>query len=145
MKSPDGLSGIAAAALTLANEQVAAANVLPPEGLHPNAGLPIPHGASPDQVALGDKIFHGQAAGGTCAGCHGSDGKGSVVGSDLVNGHWLWGNGSVQAIEHIIETGVPKPKEHTGSMPPRGGAQLTPREVAAVTDYVWAISHRGAQ
>jgi glucose/arabinose dehydrogenase len=138
-------SGIAAAAPTPANEQVAAANVLPPEGIHPEAGLPIPPGASPDQVALGDKIFHGQAAGGTCAGCHGSDGKGSVVGSDLVNGHWLWGDGSVQAVEHTIETGVPKPKDHTGSMPPRGGAQLTPAEVAAVADYVWAISHRGVQ
>ena len=29
-----------------------------------------------EQVALGDRIFHGEAAGGTCSGCHGSDAKG---------------------------------------------------------------------
>jgi hypothetical protein len=27
-------------------------------------------------------------------------------------------------------------------MPPMGGAQLSPSEVAAVTSYVWALSHR---
>ena len=57
--------------------------------------LPIPPGGSPDQVALGDRIFHGEAAGGTCVGCHSSDGKGSSVGSDLTSGKWLWGDGSV--------------------------------------------------
>ena len=41
---------------------------------------------SPEQVALGDRIFHGQAAGGTCSGCHGADAKGSMVGSDLADG-----------------------------------------------------------
>ena len=87
-------SGIASAAPTSRSEQAAAsANVPPPEGIHPNAGqrpLPVPPGGSPDQVALGDRIFHGQAAGGTCAGCHGADAKGSQVGSDLASGHWRW-------------------------------------------------------
>ena len=62
----------------------------------------MPRGASPEQIALGDRIFHGQVAGGTCAGCHGSDGKGTAVGSDLTDGKWLWGNGSVQAITRTI-------------------------------------------
>jgi mono/diheme cytochrome c family protein len=92
--------GIAAAAPALAATQAAAAgNALPPEGIHPNAGerpLPIPAGASPEQVALGDRIFHGEADGGTCAGCHGADGKGSAVGSDLTSGKWLWGDGTPQ-------------------------------------------------
>jgi glucose/arabinose dehydrogenase/mono/diheme cytochrome c family protein len=119
-------------------------NPLPPEGIHPNAGaspLPIPPGASPDQVALGQRIFEGQAAGGTCAGCHGTDGKGTAVGSDLTSGKWLWGNGSVRAITRTIARGVPKPKNHTGAMPPMGGVQLSKADLAAVADYVWAIGH----
>ena len=28
-------------------------------------------------------------------------------------------------------------------MPPLGGAQLSPQDVAAVADYVWAIGHAG--
>ena len=46
--------------------------VLPPEGIHPEAGreatadLTAPPGIAPDQVALGAKIFEGEAAGGTC-------------------------------------------------------------------------------
>jgi mono/diheme cytochrome c family protein len=137
-------AGIAAAAPEPSNVQTAATgNAVPPEGIHPNAGsasLPVPPGGSPDQVALGERIFEGKADGGTCAGCHGADGKGTAVGSDLVSGHWLWGNGSLQAIEHTITTGVPKPKDHTGAMPPDGGAKLSQADVAAVADYVWAIS-----
>ena len=120
-------------------------NPLPPEGIHPNAGaaaLPIPPGSSPDQVALGDRIFHGQADGGTCSGCHGTNGKGSAIGSDLTDGKWLWGNGSVAAIDRTIAQGVPHPKNHTGAMPPMGGAQLSQADLAAVADYVWAIGHQ---
>ena len=113
--------------------------------MHPEAGLPIPPGGSPDQLALGDRIFHGQAQGGTCSGCHSSDGKGSSVGSDLTSGKYLWGDGSVEAIMHTIENGVPKAKEHTGAMPPKGGANLSQADVAAVADYVWALGHRTTQ
>jgi glucose/arabinose dehydrogenase/mono/diheme cytochrome c family protein len=137
--------GIAAAAPSPPTTTAATGNPLPPEGIHPNAGtgpLPIPSGASPDQVALGDRIFHGQADGGTCAGCHGSNGKGTPLGSDLTSGKWLWGDGSVQAIERTITEGVPKPKEHEGVMPPMGGAQLSQADLAAVADYVWAISQK---
>jgi mono/diheme cytochrome c family protein len=136
-------SGVAPAAPTPPEKQASASSsAVPPEGMHPDAGLPIPPGGSPVQVALGDKIFHGQADGGTCAGCHGTDAKGSEVGSDLADGHWLWGNGSVQSITQTIDNGVPKPKDHTGAMPPKGGVQLSQADVAAVADYVWAISHR---
>jgi glucose/arabinose dehydrogenase len=123
-------------------------SVLPPEGIHPDAGaapLPVPPGASPDQVALGDRIFHGQVDGGTCAGCHSPDGKGTAVGSDLADGHWIWGDGSIQAITQTIIHGVPNPRDHTGAMPPEGGVQLSQADLAAVADYVWAISHRNKQ
>jgi mono/diheme cytochrome c family protein len=66
-------------------------------------------GASTDQVALGERIFEGQVDGGTCAGCHGGDGKGTGMGSDLTSGKWLWGNGSLQAITRTIAHGVPNP------------------------------------
>jgi glucose/arabinose dehydrogenase len=138
-------SGIAPAAPTPADEQVAASGAaLPPEGIHPNAGrgpLPIPPGGSPDQVALGERIFHGQAAGGTCSGCHGPDAMGTAIGSNLAENKWLWSDGSVAGITRTIESGVPKARNHIGGMPPKGGAQLSQADVAAVADYVWAISH----
>ena len=139
-------AGIAAAApLPPAAQASTPGNALPPEGIHPNAGanpLPTPPGASPDQVALGDRIFHGDVGEGTCAGCHGSDGKGTPQGSDLTSGKWLWGNGSLQAITRTIAQGVPKPKQHEEVMPPLGGTQLTQADLAAVADYVWAIGHQ---
>ncbi len=134
-----------AAALSPSTSQSASRNASPPEGVHPEAGLPIPPGGSPDQVALGDRIFHGQAEGGTCSWCHGSDGRGSAVGSDLTRGRYLWGDGSVEAIMHAIENGVPKAKEHADAMPPKGGANLTQADVAALADYVWALGHRTRQ
>jgi mono/diheme cytochrome c family protein len=64
------------------------------------------------------------------------------MGSDLTSGKWLWGDGSVRAITQIIVKGVPKPKNHTGVMPPMGGVELSKTDLAAVADYVWAIGHR---
>jgi glucose/arabinose dehydrogenase len=138
-------AGIVAAAPSPPTTQAAATpNVLPPEGIHPNAGappLPIPPGASAAQIALGDRIFHGEADGGTCVGCHGTDGRGTAMGSNLTSGKWLWSNGSIQGITRTIEQGVPHPKEHEGVMPPMGGTQLSQADLAAVADYVWAIGH----
>jgi glucose/arabinose dehydrogenase/cytochrome c5 len=118
---------------------------VPPEGVHPDAGksanLPVPPGSSPDQVARGSQIFHGQIAGATCGGCHGSDGGGSPVGADLTSGKYLWSDGSLAGIETTIRQGVPKPKEHGGAMPPMGGVKLSDADVRAVASYVWAIGH----
>ncbi len=138
--------GVASAGLTAAESNPGEAR--PPEGIHPNAGaapLLSPPGSSPDQVALGDRIFHGQADGGTCSGCHGADGKGTAVGSDLTSGRWLWGDGSMQSITQTILHGVPKPKEHAGAMPPEGGTRLSWADLAAVAAYVWTIGHANAR
>lgn len=105
------------------------------------ADLPVPPGATPEQVALGMEIFHGKAAGATCAGCHGANGIGTPVGPNLTDGTWLWGDGSVQAITETIRYGVPKPKQHPGAMPPFGGVPLSDDDLAAVATYVWAIGH----
>jgi glucose/arabinose dehydrogenase len=138
-------SGIAAAAPATSAQATASTNAAPPEGTHADAGLPVPPGGSPDQIALGDEIFHGKVDGGTCSGCHGNDGKGSSVGSDLTSGKYLWSDGSIQSILQTIKTGVPAPKERTGAMPPLGGAKLSEADAAAVADYVWALGHRTAQ
>lgn len=123
------------------------AAAVPPEGIHPDAGaqaagpLPIPPGATAAEVALGERIFHGEVAGGTCEGCHGSNGKGTAQGADLTSGKWLWGDGSLKAIARTITTGVQKPKKSTGVMPPMGGAELSHDQVVAVAAYVWALGH----
>jgi len=118
----------------------------PPEGMHADAGrsaetLRPPPGATGQEVALGERIFHGEAANGTCSGCHGSDAGGTSVGPSLSNGIWVWGDGSLPAITKTIETGVPRPRNYTGVMPPEGGADLSDQDVAAVAAYVWAVGN----
>jgi glucose/arabinose dehydrogenase/mono/diheme cytochrome c family protein len=118
-----------------------AANAKPPEGTNPDAGLPAPPGATQEMVALGDRIYHGQVGGASCAGCHGSSGKGSPLGPDLTDTKWLWSDGSYSGIAKTITDGVMQPKEYRSPMPPMGGAQLTPDQVSALAAYVWALSH----
>jgi glucose/arabinose dehydrogenase/mono/diheme cytochrome c family protein len=118
---------------------------VPPEGIHADAGrqaaaLTPPPGATREQVSLGDRIFHGEAANGTCSGCHGSDATGSALGADLTQGPWLWSDGSLDGITKTITQGVSQPKHSTGAMPPFGGSPLNPDEAKAVADYVYAIS-----
>jgi glucose/arabinose dehydrogenase len=119
---------------------------VPPEGTHADAGratpdLPVPPGANMNQVALGDRIFHGEVSDGTCSGCHGSDAKGTSVGPDLTSGVWVFGDGSLAAITKTVTNGVPHPHNFTGAMPPKGGAELSDADVAAVSAYVWAVGH----
>lgn len=123
-----------------------AAEVGPPEGVHPDAGksegrrLPVPPGLTDAQVAHGERIFNGAAANGTCAGCHGANGKGSPLAPDLTSGKWLWADGSLVSIESVIARGVPQPKAYRSPMPAKGGAPLSDADVSDVAAYVWAIS-----
>jgi mono/diheme cytochrome c family protein len=156
-------TGQTTAAQSAAPTQQAAAQpsspVLPPEGIHPNAGAQpsassstlnassvspaaSAAGISATMVALGDSIFNGQVAGGTCAGCHGPNGIGSSLAPSLASSTYLWGDGSYASILGIIRQGVPKPKAHAEPMPPLGGAQLTPAQASAVAAYVWSLSHK---
>ena len=135
-----------ASASVVANAATGSAG--PPEGVHPNAGrstsasLPVPPRATKEQVALGERIFQGEAADGTCAGCHGSDAKGSPLAPSLVNGVWFFGDGSLKAISKTVADGVPKPRNYSDPMPPRGGAPLSDADVAAVSAYVWALNQQ---
>ncbi len=135
-----------AAAPSAAKEASSSQSVLPPEGLHPEAGagtasLTPPPGSTPEQVARGKAVFLGED-GGTCAGCHGGDAAGGPIGPDLTSGKWLWGDGSLSAIKTTIVNGVEEPKEHPGAMPPKGGADLSDSDVDALSAYVWAISRK---
>ena len=98
------------------------------------ATLPVPPGATREQVVLGDRIFHGEAANGKCAECHGADAKGTANGNDLTLGMWIWGDGSQRAIRDTVR--------HNMTMAPGMDGNLTPADVEAVVAYVWAIGHR---
>jgi mono/diheme cytochrome c family protein len=140
-------TGVEAAPAPRTATMAAVANVLPPEGIHPDAGaqaatarLPVPPGATAAEVTLGERIFFGQASDG--AGCHGSNGKGTPLAPDLTSGHWLWGDGTLDAITRTIADGVPNPKNYRSPMPPLGGAQLSRSDLNAVAAYVWALGHQ---
>jgi mono/diheme cytochrome c family protein len=98
---------------------------------------------SPQQIALGDSIFHGQAGGGTCYACHGQDGKGSGVGPNLTDKEWLNTDGSLEGIVKTVKSGVPQPKKAPAPMPPMGGAALDDAQVQAVAAYVHSLSQGG--
>ena len=68
-----------------------------------------------------------------------ADAKGTPLGPDLTDDQWLWSDGSLAGIEATIAKGVPAPKEHTGVMPPMGGATLTQEQLHAVAAYVYAL------
>ena len=143
-----GIEAAPAAARSEAPTGTKTGSAEPPEGVHPNAGadvtggLPVPSGQTLAQVALGERIFRG-AKGGTCAGCHGANAKGTRLGPNLTDGKWIWGDGSVTSISEIIAKGVPNPKDYRSGMPPMGGAQLMPTDVLALADYVWALNQKG--
>lgn len=143
-----GAAGIAPCPITAPAGQILQSHANPPEGTHPDAGsaasggLPVPAGATQAMVDLGNRIYHGQVAGGTCTACHGENATGTPLGPDLTNKKWLWSDGSWQGITKTITDGVPKPKQYRSPMPAMGGAQLTPDQAAAVGAYVWALSHK---
>lgn len=99
-------------------------------------------GPTPKQIALGDSIFHGLVAGGTCSACHGQDAKGTAVAPDLTDQQWLNGDGSYDFLVKTITNGVPNPKQHPAPMPPKGGAPLTDDQVKAVAAYEYSLSHK---
>jgi hypothetical protein len=60
--------------------------------IRPDAeSLPIPLGFTREQILLGDRVFHGEAAGGQCSQCHGWDAKGTPTGNDLTTGMFIGG------------------------------------------------------
>ena len=102
---------------------------------------PVPAGSSVEEVALGQRIYFGEAKGGTCVGCHGSDGRGSAAGGSLTGPAYQWSDGSVSGLATTITAGVAHPKKASGGMPALGGAPLDAGDVHAVAAYVWTLGH----
>jgi mono/diheme cytochrome c family protein len=88
-------------------------------------------------VTKGMALFKG----GSCAACHGQDAEGGAIGPNLTTGSPLWTDGSLAQITEVIRKGVPAPKQYRSPMPPMGGAQLSPDDLAAVAAYVWSVGH----
>ena len=105
------------------------------EQIRPDAGsLPVPLGFTREQILLGDRVFHGEAAGGQCSQCHGWDAKGTPVGNDLTTGMYIWGDGTVNAIKRTIL--------HNTVIAPRMDGNLARADIDAVAAYVWALGRR---
>jgi mono/diheme cytochrome c family protein len=97
---------------------------------------------SPQAIALGDSIFHGQVAGAACTACHGQDAKGTPMAPDLTDAEWINTDGSFEGIVKVVTEGVPQPKQHPAPMPPKGGATIDDAQVRAVAAYVYSLSHK---
>lgn len=110
----------------------------------PAGATRLPPGFTAADVETGRRIFQGVLKGGTCSGCHGSDGRGSSAGPSLAGPSWLWSDGSVAGLARTITAGVPRPRSASGPMPARGGVDLTPAEVDKVAAWVWTLRNSGS-
>ena len=79
-------------------------------------------------MAIGQRLFINN-----CAGCHGSDARGSKGFPDLTDNDWLHG-GSPEKIEETITLG------RTGVMPPMAAAVGSDADVHNVANYVLSLS-----
>jgi cytochrome c oxidase cbb3-type subunit 3 len=82
----------------------------------------------PPAMAIGERLFANN-----CAGCHGSDGKGSKGFPNLTDGDWMYG-GEHQTIIKTIAEG------RNGVMPPMAAAVGGPEDVKNVANYVLSLS-----
>lgn len=143
----NGAGNSAAAGATTAAAPAPAAGgsaaAAPAAGASAPAPGALPAGATAQMVALGDSIFHGQAAGGTCFTCHGPDAAGTPLAPNLTDATWATGDGSYSFIQQRVNTGMPNPTPpYSAPMPPKGGANLNDAQVKAVAAYVYSISHK---
>ncbi len=82
----------------------------------------------PVAMGIGQRLFLN-----TCAGCHGSDARGSKGFPNLADSDWL-GAHDLDAIKKTIMEG------RTGNMPPMGAAVGTAEDVKNVANYVLSLS-----
>lgn len=121
------LSVISAAVLGMGGAAVAQTQIRPSV-----EKLPVPPGATREQLHHGDRVFHGEAARGQCSVCHGVDAKGTANGNDLTTGFFVWGDGSMRMIRASIQ--------HNMRVAPGMDGDLKEDDVEAVAVYLWALS-----
>jgi mono/diheme cytochrome c family protein len=97
----------------------------------------LPPGVTAQMVQEGNRVYHQQ---GLCFTCHGQDAAGGPLAPRLNDQDWIHITGGYDEIMNIVRTGVPRPAQHPGPMPPMGGANLDDTQVRAVAAYVFAIS-----
>jgi len=83
---------------------------------------------NPEAMAIGERLFANN-----CAGCHGSDAKGSKGFPNLTDGDWLYG-GKHETIVETISNG------RNGVMPPMAAAVGTAEDVRNLANYVLSLS-----
>jgi mono/diheme cytochrome c family protein len=100
--------------------------------------------ANPPAGVTQAMVDQGQQAFGTvCAACHGQNGTGSPAAPALNDRQWLNIGGQYPEIVTIINSGVPKPKQFPGMMPPKGGGTFDDAQVRSIAAYVYALSQQG--
>ena len=87
------------------------------------------------------------AFGDNCATCHGAGGAGAKGYPNLRDDVWLWGDGSLEAIEETIRVGIRSghPDARVSQMPAFGRDGMLQRsQIADLVQYVLALSGRRA-
>jgi cytochrome c oxidase cbb3-type subunit 3 len=79
-------------------------------------------------MAIGERLFANN-----CAGCHGSDARGSKGFPNLSDGDWMYG-GTLDKIKESITNG------RAGNMPPMAAAVGSAEDVRNVANYVLSLS-----
>jgi cytochrome c oxidase cbb3-type subunit 3 len=94
------------------------------------AGMPVEALAADAQAqGMGERLFVNN-----CAGCHGSDARGSKGFPNLTDADWLGGDGSLDYITKTVTAG------RQGMMPPMAAAVGSPEDVKNVANYVLSLS-----
>jgi cytochrome c oxidase cbb3-type subunit 3 len=111
-----------------ANEEKAAREAMAPVYAKFSSMSAAQLAQDPQAMGIGERIFLNN-----CAGCHGSDARGSKGFPDLTDNDWLWG-GAPERIEETITKG------RTGMMPPMAAAVGSAEDVKNVANYVLSLS-----
>jgi cytochrome c oxidase cbb3-type subunit III len=93
------------------------------------AALTQVYAANAQAMGIGERLFANN-----CAGCHGSDARGSKGFPNLTDADWLGGDGGLDYIQKTITEG------RQGMMPPMAAAVGGPEDVKNVANYVLSLS-----
>ena len=102
-----------------------------------STGPQLPAGATAADVAEGEKLF---TSTGNCFTCHGQGGAGTPLAPALNDAQWLNIDGTFEAIQSVVKSGVATPKQYPAPMPPMGGATFTDAQLKQVAAYVYILS-----
>jgi cytochrome c oxidase cbb3-type subunit 3 len=82
----------------------------------------------PQAMAIGERLFANN-----CAGCHGSDARGSKGFPNLTDRDWLWGGTPADIVTTIVQG-------RSGNMPPMAAAVGSAEDVRQLAHYVLSLS-----